>query len=251
MKKISRLARVQTVTCPDTGRVYPIPAGGSDDGGQGDGSGEGGGDPSGAAGGEGAGGGEGDGGGQPSPLEQQAMDAIDALKKTGAEIPEALSAVVKEFRDARKEAGNHRAAKSAEKDRADAAEQRLADVLKALGVDTDDDPDPDALKQAIDAKDAQLRARDVELAAYRAAMKQGANPDALLDSRQFLDTVSKLDPADEKFSASLEDAIKQAVENNPLLAASPGGGRGPMQGPTPTPNQRPTSLGEAVAARYQ
>lgn len=243
MSITTRLGRIQYVTDPTSGRRFPIPAGGA---GEGEGAEEG----SGEGEGEGEGQGEGAGEGEGSPLEQQALDAIEQLKSAGAEIPDALNAVVKEFRDARKEAGNHRTAKTAEQKRADDAETKLGQVLKALGVGEGEEPDPDALKQAVEAKDGELRTRTVELAAYKAASKNGANADALLDSASFLKQAAELDPAADTFSADLESAIKTAVENNPLLAASPGGGQGPAQGPRNSPNQRPKSLQDAVASRY-
>lgn len=190
---------------------------------------------------------------EPTPLEQQALDAINALKDAGTEIPDALNAVVKEFRDARKEAGNHRTAKSAEKERADAAEGKLSQVLELLGMTNDDDPDPDALQAAIAEREKAVTAKTVEFDAYRAANKHGANPDALLDSASFLRATSQLDPSSETYKADLESAIKTAVETNPLLAAaSPGGGRGrgPAQGPRPTPTNAPTSLEDAFANHY-
>lgn len=258
MKTLRRLARPTYVTDPETGKRYPIPAGGSSD------------DPPPA-----------DppsdppadppadppsddppADPEPTALEQQALDAIQSLKDAGAEIPDALNAVVKEFRDARREAGNHRTAKTAEKERADAAEQKLGEVLKLLGVDDGDgDPDPDQLQSAIADKDKALTAKTVEFDAYRTAAKvtdpqrapHGVNPDALLDSASFLAKAAMLDPTSDSYKTDLESAIKNAAENNPLLAAaSPGGGRrGPVQGPVNTPTQQPASMEDAFAAHYQ
>jgi hypothetical protein len=257
MSTLRRLARLTHVTCPDTGKVYPIPAGGSDDDPPpaGDGSADPPADPAATA--------------SATPLEQQALDAINALKDAGTEIPEALQAVVKEFRDARKEAGNHRTAKSAEKERADLAERKLGEVLNLLGVETDGDPDPEALKAAVAERDSKLTERDaaltaktVEFDAYRTAKTvtvdkiapAGVNPDALLDSASFLKAAAGLDPNADSYKADLASAIKTAVETNPLLAASPGGGRGPglAQGvrPSAPTNQQSRTLEEAYGAHY-
>ncbi|NED96453.1 hypothetical protein G1H11_14175 [Phytoactinopolyspora alkaliphila] len=242
-----RRARGETEPQP----IWPI-AGGSGTGDAGAG-GDGGDGGAGDDGGSGAG----DDGGDPTPLEQQALDAIASLKAAGAQIPDALNAVVKEFRDARKEAGNHRTAKTAEKQRADAAEAQLSAVLKALGVDGDDPPDADQLQAALTDTKSEAKQSRIELAAYKAAAKpKGDRPavdaDALLDSATFLKSLSKLDPSSDTFEADLESAIKTAADNNPLLVAPPGGGRrGPGQGPRQTPESRPKSMNEAIAARYK
>lgn len=54
----------------------------------------------------------------------------------------------------------------------------------------------------------------VELAIYKAAAANSADPLALLDSRAFLDVVKGIDPSD---SESLQKAIQAAVEANPRL----------------------------------
>jgi hypothetical protein len=189
---------------------------------------------------------------EPTPLEQQASAAIDELRKAGAQIPDALAAAVKEFRDARKEAADHRGKTKAERDRADAAEAKLGEILKAAGLEPGDEPKPDELKSRLDASDGQLRQARIELAAYKSAGKHGANPDALLDSATFLKKLSGLDPDKDGFDADLESAIKAAVEANSTLKALPGGGqaRGPAQGPRQTPKSRPRTLEEAAQARY-
>lgn len=107
--------------------------------------------------------------------------------------------------------------------------QRLA-LAKALGVAPDDTPpDPEQLtrdlqaarEQATADKEsaaAQLRAQQVELATWRLAATNGADPARLADSRTFMRTVEALDPGSETFSSDLATAIKTAVEANPGLA---------------------------------
>jgi hypothetical protein len=63
------------------------------------------------------------------------------------------------------------------------------------------------------------RQTQVELAVYKSAGKHGGDPDALLDSRGFAQAIAKLDPASPEFAASVEKAVKEAVEANPKLAA--------------------------------
>ncbi|MFJ6748278.1 hypothetical protein ACIQNI_08815 [Streptomyces sp. NPDC091266] len=99
---------------------------------------------------------------------------------------------------------------------------------------------------------AQLRTAQVELAAYKAASKEGARPDRLLNSRAFLDSVAGLDPQAPKFEQQLGAAITATVEADPdLYRAAPAGpsrGGAEFNGP-PTGDQRPKSLHDAVAAQ--
>jgi hypothetical protein len=131
-----------------------------------------------------------------------------------------------------------------------AAEQQ-ADLLKkvaaAFGLDTGEEkpPTPEELTTKLSEEQARTkefedRARQtqVELAVYKSAGAHGGDPDALLDSRGFAQAIAKLDPSAPEFAASVEQAVKQAVEANPKLAvktaepakpAVPAGGA-PMSG---------------------
>lgn len=216
--------------------------------GQGDGAGDG--HPSGQGSGEGSGQGEGhgQGEGQPSPLEQQAQEAIDQLKQAGQEVPQALERAVSEFRNARREAANYRTqSKEQQQQQADAMRQ----LAKAFGIEVADDepPDPKQLQSQIEQSQSSERQARVELAAYRKAGTHGADPDALLDSRTFLDQVAKLDPNANDFDGQLDAAVKASVEANPKLKqAAPGGGRnGPPQGPQPPGGEGPRDLKSALA----
>ncbi len=130
------------------------------------------------------------------------------------------------IRDTRKEAGDQRTAKTA----AEQKQQELLDgIAQALGVKKDDaPPDPAALQQTLSQREARIaaveadsRAKDVELAAWRSASRQGANAVALLDSRSFLAEVGQLDPSANDFTAQLDAAVKKALEGNPVLRATP------------------------------
>lgn len=116
------------------------------------------------------------------------------------------------------------------KEKARAADERLAAILKAAGLTPDGKEDPaDQLKAAREAADkATARARQiaVELAVYKSAGKAGADPDAVLDSRGFLAEVSELDPEAKNFADQVVDAMKKALKANPRLAASAGQGPG-------------------------
>ncbi|MFJ8727777.1 hypothetical protein [Streptomyces sp. NPDC093269] len=140
------------------------------------------------------------------------------------------------------------------KKRADAetkAQQEQADFMKKMaglfGVDTGEEKPPTPEELTKQLTDAQARTKEfedtarqtqVELAVYKSAATHGGDPDALLDSRGFANAIAKLDPAAPDFAASVEQAVKQAVEANPKLAvqkpaepkpAVPAGGA-PMSG---------------------
>lgn len=94
-------------------------------------------------------------------------------------------------------------------------------MAQALGIEKADDP-----KQLADnLTAAQREANDArrELAVYRLAARNGANPEALADSASFLRSLDAIDPAD---TAAISDAITRAVENNPALAAGAPRGAG-------------------------
>ncbi|MFB6846212.1 hypothetical protein ACFCXS_15305 [Streptomyces sp. NPDC056373] len=121
-----------------------------------------------------------------------------------------------ELADARKEAGKSRTTakqRAAEEARTELAQQ----IGRALGlVEDDTPPDPDQLAQQLAAEQAKAKATAVELAVFRTAPAAGADADALLDSRQFADSVANLDPSD---AEGIKAAIKAAVNANPRLAA--------------------------------
>jgi hypothetical protein len=131
---------------------------------------------------------------------------------------------------------NLRSDVEAQKQKTTAAEQKAqqdqADLMKkvaaAFGLDTGEEkpPTPEELTQKL--ADEQSRTKEfedaarqtqVELAVYKSAGKHGGDPDALLDSRGFAQAIAKLDPSSPEFAASVEKAVKEAVEANPKLAA--------------------------------
>ncbi|WP_069766050.1 hypothetical protein [Streptomyces sp. LUP47B] len=131
---------------------------------------------------------------------------------------------------------NLRSDVEAQKQKTTAAEQKAAeqqaDLLKkvaaAFGLDTGEEkpPTPEELTKKLSeeqsrTKEFEDRARqtEVELAVYKSAGAHGGDPDSLLDSRGFAQAIAKLDPAAPDFAASVEQAVKQAVEANPKLAA--------------------------------
>lgn len=124
-----------------------------------------------------------------------------------------------EIRQARQEAGRYRTELRSTQEQAGQRDQLLQQVAKALGLQTDGQPDPAKLTDEVKAAQAAASQKAVELAVYRNAGKVGANGDALLDSRTFMDSVAGLDPNAADFSTKVEQAIKDAVSSNPRLKA--------------------------------
>lgn len=95
-------------------------------------------------------------------------------------------------------------------------QSQLDAIAKALGLKGDEPPDPDKLASQLTSEQTKARDAQVQLAVYRRAAANGANPDALLDSASFLRGLGDLDPGKDD---AVDTAIKAAVENNPNLAA--------------------------------
>lgn len=141
-------------------------------------------------------------------------------KKDVDEDPAAtIARLQKELKQANADAGKART--NAKKAAADEARTEIVQELgKALGLvkdNKDTPPDPAALTAQIEKATAAHRETAVELAVYRGASKYGADPDALTDSRAFLNSIKGLDPSDEGFAKAVQAAIKKAVDDNPKL----------------------------------
>jgi hypothetical protein len=100
---------------------------------------------------------------------------------------------------------------------------KLDELAGTLGITPPPDPDdpndkdknrlvdPDAVTAAVEAEKARTRATLIENAVLRHA-PTGVSGVALVDSRAFMDTAAKLDPAAEDFTTKLGEAIKTATE---------------------------------------
>ena len=141
---------------------------------------------------------------------------------------------------------------------AEARAEMAAQVAKALGLSGDEPPDPAKLTEQVQAARDAAWASGVELQIYRTAAAAGANPDALLDSRSFiesLDDLVDLDPSSAEFRTQLQAKVQEAAAKFP---ATPAAGQAPA-GPRPDPSQgtrgtppanRPTSLTQAYQQHY-
>ncbi|MBE4783918.1 hypothetical protein [Streptomyces caniscabiei] len=198
------------------------------DGGDGDGSGsnDGGGDDSGTGDDDGqdddGAGGTGDDDGQDDAgKDSKPKPKPPARKDDGEDTATTIARLQKELKTANADAAKART--TAKKNAADEARTEIVQELgKALGLikdDKDTPPDPAALTARIEQATAAHRETAVELAVYRGASKFGADPDALTDSRAFLNSIKGLDPSDEGFAKAVQAAIKKAVDDNPKLKA--------------------------------
>lgn len=229
---------------------------GGDEGGSDSGSGDGSSDGSGDGAGGDGGSGNGDGAGSRDD------SGKDTSQGKGDDLTATVKRLEKELADARKDAGKART--DAKKQAADDAVKALTQQLgKALGFVKDDaPPDPKALADAIAQKDttisekeSALRAKDVELAVWARADKLSAKAGQLLDSRSFVKQIAELDPSAKGFTTALDQAIKDAVKDNPAFAATAPAGKsggdlsgGTGEGPA---KKRSTSLSGAVGSHYQ
>ncbi|HZF92071.1 hypothetical protein [Streptomyces sp.] len=133
-----------------------------------------------------------------------------------------LERLRKELKQANADAAKART--TAKKNAAEEAKAELVQQMgRALGLikdDKDEAPDPAKLTAEIERATAAHRETAIELAVYRSAGRHGADPDALTDSRTFLNSIKGLDPSEEGFAKKVADAIKKAVEANPKLKAA-------------------------------
>ena len=101
--------------------------------------------------------------------------------------------------EARAKAGNDKVA---------AVEAKLSKLAEALGVETTETVDPDALA-------ADLATQRRENAVLRAGAALHLNVDALLDSRRFTDGLTDVDPTDQ---AAVKAYLEGFVKDNPQYA---------------------------------
>lgn len=118
---------------------------------------------------------------------------------------------------------NAEAAKARVTAKENAAKEAREQLLKQLSGDAEEPLTPEQLQQQLAEARTQgttatqaAAATARELAVLRTAQRLGANGDALLDSRSFMDGVAGLDTAD---SAALTAAVTERV--NAALAANP------------------------------
>lgn len=194
---------------------------------------------------------------------------LDAERLAAKYTPKQLAAYTLRLRN---EAGNARVAKNkATDDATKAAVDQLRPGLVALGLLKEDAPnDPAALaeqlrtaQEAKTASDVAAKTMQIENAVLRHAADPGlvqalggvgVNPQRLLDSRSFGDTVAALDPAAADFRDKVLAAMKDAATKDAFFKAGPAPATRagvPLNGGSGERTKRePTSLEDAVTSYY-
>lgn len=133
-----------------------------------------------------------------------------------ASLPDWAQTLLRDTRNEAAQARNNAKQQAADQARAEVTKQ----LAQALGITpAGQAPDPAQLQAQIVERESQLKRERVENAAYRAATRLGADPDALLDSRAFLADAHQLDPASADFTTRLDAAVTAAVTANPKIKA--------------------------------
>lgn len=161
----------------------------------------------------------------PQPTTQPTGPALVEQPQDVSALPEWAQKIIT---DTRSEAAKYRTGQQTAAQQAQAAEQQRNAVLQVLGINPDGtNAPPDATKLAAQLEQQQTVAKSnaVELSVFRVAAPAGADADALLDSRGFLDSLIQFredDPASPEFRQKLEAHIRAYVEQNPKFKAQNG-----------------------------
>jgi plasmid stabilization system protein ParE len=196
------------------------------------------------------------------PAQQQTTGQAPATQQPqGTSSGMTLEEAQKVIDDLRKENAKHRTNNQTSTQQAQAAQQQLEAVLKALGKNPDGSdlpPDPKALAAEVAQQTAVAWETAAENAILRVAGTAGADADALLDSNAFLDSLGdfiELDPKSAEFRQKLQAHITVWVDKHPkhkaagtVPAAARSGGDHP--GGAGGTSARPTSLDAALKRRY-
>lgn len=181
----------------------------------------------------------------PTPEQTPVIDDGEKAKPDARKVDDLPAWAQAELRRARNDAVKYRtqlaekqaeqpvtAGPSPEEIAAQAKAELAQQIGKALGIVEEEKPvDPKDMIDRLSAeKDATAKERDAErelhrralreLGVHRTSLKQGADGDALLDSRSFLRSIKDLDPDAEDFSTVLAERITQAIEDNPKFKAA-------------------------------
>ncbi|MFE4203950.1 MULTISPECIES: hypothetical protein [Streptomyces] len=158
--------------------------------------------------------------GQEPAADPAAPAAPPAPAPGGQDPASTIARLEADLAAARAEAGKGRI--TAKQQAADTARAELTAQL--LGIldpsKAGQEATPEELTAQLTSAQAQARQTAVELAVYRTAREAGGDPDALLDSRRFADSLADIDPAD---ADAVRAAVTAAVAANPKLSAAPVG----------------------------
>lgn len=111
-------------------------------------------------------------------------------------------------------------AKNRALDERDRATQQLTKVREALGLGKDDKIDPDSIARKFATNEDERHDLMVENTIFRV---DAANAAALMDSRQFMNKVKRLDHEDDRFVQRLRNLVKQEVKERGLAGKDDSG----------------------------
>jgi hypothetical protein len=196
----------------------------------------------------------------PAPTGQQPGSGTQPQPTDLSTLPADVRKIIE---DTRAEAARHRTEKQTATQQAQAATAQRDAVLKAMGLNPDGQQAPattEALTAQVEQQQAVAWTAAVELNVFRTAQAAGANGEALLDSRAFIDSLDAFtedDPTGPDFRAKLEAHVKAYVEKHPTFKAAtttttapPRAGGDRPAGGSGTQPQRPQGLGAAIKQHY-
>jgi hypothetical protein len=196
----------------------------------------------------------------PAPTGQQPGSGTQPQPTDLSTLP---ADVRKLIEDTRAEAAKHRTDKQTATQQAQAAQAQRDKVLAALGFTPDGQqaaPDANALAAQLEQQQAVAWTNAVELNVFRTAQAAGANGEALLDSRAFIDSLDGFTEDDvtaSDFRTKLKAHIKAYVEKHPTFktattttTAPPRAGGDRPAGGSGTQPPRPLGLGAAIKQHY-
>lgn len=85
-------------------------------------------------------------------------------------------------------------------------------VAEKLEIPFDDKPDPEEVNRRLEASRAEARQLKVERAIYLNAAKSSADPNAILDSREFIARTTQIDPDAVDFEDQVADLVREAAK---------------------------------------
>lgn len=177
----------------------------------------------------------------PAPTAEAPSEAHDVDS-----LPAWAQAII---RDARSEAAKARVT-AKEHAAAEARQAVVQDIAKTLGLAPTEQPPTleEVQAQAQQALAAQQQAT-LELAVYRAAAKNGADPDALLDSRTFVANLTKDGHTPD--AQEIDRLIAEHIAEHPTARAAAASPSSPdITGPAPAAVTGPIDLGSALRAAF-
>ncbi len=152
---------------------------------------------------------------RPSPADMPQHKPAQQNTKTDAASGDAKT--VSELRRARDDAAKYRVRLRETEE----ANQKLVETIgRQLGLITEEDAKPtvEDLASQLKQREAAQARTELEFKVYKTAVKTGADPERLLDSRAFMESLENVD------ANSLEDHVKTYVADHSYLKAQPQGG---------------------------